>query len=267
MIPLATAGLPDTAQTLEKAIREGLARHGLEAKQVSAEGGAFPKLERLRIDLTNAKVGRETRLPKADGVDGEQIFVQDLQIAAQPLLVEGVPVQIYLTAQGVTFSLEKGTADESILVLRSAREGRLEVIAQKADLQQAAQAFATEAGASRGVEIKETHFELTSRGPRALSFRAGVVAKMMIVKAPVTLTGDLDVNDALELRFSNLDLSASGIAANLAGSFIRPHLEKIQKQPIPLGIAALGTVRLRDVEVEAGERIAIRARFGDAGPT
>src|SRR5436190_2230041 len=73
-----------------------------------------------------------------------------------------------------------------------------------------------------GLDVTETRLTFTQRGPRALSFQGDVTAKVMIMKAHLTVTGDLDLDDALQLRISNLKLTGGGMAATLARGFLQP---------------------------------------------
>jgi hypothetical protein len=111
--------------------------------------------------------------------------------------------------------------------------------------------------------VKETRLAFTQRGPRALSFQADVTAKVMIMKAHLTVNGDADLDDALQLRISNLRLTGGGMAATLARGFLQPRFDKIQQKPIAVGALALGEIRLRDVAVAIeGQTISISAKFG-----
>ena len=112
------------------------------------------------------------------------------------------------------------------------------------------------------MEIKETHLEFTSRGSRELSFRAEVVGKVFMMKAPVTLTGDVAIDDDLNLHLSNLTIGGSGMIANMASGFAQPYLKRVQAQPISLGMLALGSLKLRDIELAGGDTLRLEARFG-----
>jgi hypothetical protein len=158
--------------------------------------------------------------------------------------------------------VEVDGADEHVLHLQRAANGQVELRAQLTDLEAAIRRNAAELAGKHGVEIQNVRLELSSRGPREIAFRAEVVAKMIFVKAPVTITGEVRLDDDLNLWISNLDLAGGGMVAGMAGSFIRPQFDKIQNRPFPLAVLALGEVRLRDVEIETGETIRLSARFG-----
>ena len=208
MLPLAATAFPDSPQALRTAILGGFREYGIEAREVVVEGADFPKIGLLRIDLTGAKATRELRIPHPGPLQGGKIEAERVEIDARPLFLETMPVRIEIRAEKAAFPLSaqaEGGAG-SLVALQQAGEGRLEMEIRKADLEELLQSVAMAAAAERGVEIKETHLELTSRGKRALTFRAEVIAKMFLMKAPVSLTGDLDLDDDLNLRISQLTL-------------------------------------------------------------
>jgi hypothetical protein len=181
---------------------------------------------------------------------------------ADPVTFEGTPARLRLHGSDVALIGAKGSAGELLLTLQRARDGELQLDVQHSDLERLIRALITEAASGHGVDVKQVRLELTPRGPSSLSLRLEVTAKVMFMSAPVALTGDLDLDEALQLRISNLALSGSGMAASLGGQFLRPHFERIQSRPISLAVLSLGEVRLRDVELTATETVTLRARFG-----
>ena len=80
--------------------------------------------------------------------------------------------------------------------------------------------------------------------------------------ATVTLSGDVDLDEQLTARLSNLRFSGDGMVANLAGGFIRPKLATLEGRTFPLMSFALGEITLRDVQLQAGETLRLSAQFG-----
>ncbi len=261
MLPLASTDFPHSHDALREAIAGGFARHEIAVKSVTVEGGAFPAVERLAVDLSGATVSRELRIGRPGAAFGEEIRVGTLEITAQPLIFEGTPARLHLRGSDVALAGAKGTAGELLLTLQRARDGELQLEVQHIDLERLVRTLIAEAAGKHGVDIKQTKLALTPRGPRSLGLRINVTAKVMFMSAPLALTGDLDLDEALQLRISNLALSGSGMAASLGGQFLRPHFERIQSQPISLAVLSLGEVRLRDVELTAAEAVTLRARF------
>ncbi|HEY2343297.1 MAG TPA: hypothetical protein VGH90_09725, partial [Chthoniobacteraceae bacterium] len=162
------------------------------------------------------------------------------------------------------FHEARGSKGESILLLQTAADGHVRVDIASTDLDRLIQKLASEAAAQQGAEILETHLTLTSKGPKSLAVEGKVVAKMFF-KVELSFTGNLDLDDQLNLRFSNLTTSGSGMAAGLAANFLRPHFAKLQEKPIPLTAFNLGGLRPSSAEISTGEMISFQAKFGSDG--
>ena len=227
---------------------------------------AARKIERLCIDLTGARLEPETCVSPRPGaaVSGDEIrAAQPSRLEPLPLYLEALPVRLRLTVRAAAFACAPAEGGKSMLALQRAADGRLEIEISRVALEQFLHSLAVEAGAKQGADIKETHLELISRGPRSLSFRAEVTAKMFIMKAAVTLSGDLEVDDTLALRVSKLALGGNAMATGIIGKFARPYFDRLQSEPISLAALSLGDVKLRDVELASGETLRLQAlRFG-----
>jgi hypothetical protein len=261
MLPLAGPQIPDSPDALADALRTGLSAHGLETKEVAARG-PWPALESLTIDLTGAKLSREHRLPETGLTRDSGFSAARFDLLAQPGILESIPVRAAMHAQDAGFELCAGAGTESVLLLKRAAHGDVSVEVARTDLERLVHSLVCEAAGEHGVTIKSTKLRFTSRGPRAVSLVAEVVAKMFIATATVTLSGDLDLDEQLNARLSNLRFNGDGMVANLAGGFIRPYLARFEGRAFPLMSFALGEVSLRDVALEAGETLRISAKFG-----
>jgi hypothetical protein len=62
MLPLAGSRFPTSHHELKDAISRGLLHYGITAREVVVEGGTFPAVDSLRVDLTGARVTRELRI-------------------------------------------------------------------------------------------------------------------------------------------------------------------------------------------------------------
>jgi hypothetical protein len=259
MLPLQGPAFPTDADTLRAALTAGFQQLGLSPRSVAASG-AFPKLAELRIDLSGASAGLDSPRPKPGQALAGEIHVETLEFTAHPLTLQGAPVQIELRARQAQFREHAAEGIDRILVLRRG-EGRLNVEIGRADLQKLALTAAQEAARQRGVEVADLTLDLNATGGRTVDLRSDITAKMGFFKATLTVTGTATLDDSLQLRLSNLDVSGGGMAAGLASSFIRPQLEKIQREPISLAALPLGDLKLKDVRITTGERIRIEADF------
>ncbi len=81
------------------------------------------------------------------------------------------------------------------------------------------------------------------------------------MKTTVTAAGQVDIDDSLNARISKATCDGSGVIGTLACGFIRPYIAKYEGRSISLMALPLGSVRLRDLTVEAGESLTIHARL------
>lgn len=261
MLPLIGSAVPPSTAALKEALAQGFARYQIKPHEIKVDGDELADLRQLLIDLSGANVTREAQPPKPSTPKDEVAVAKKFALVAQPLLLEGIPAQLSVKATDVGFAVAKG-GDHLLLVPQRAKDGHLELEIERSALESLLTKVASEAAGKQGVEIKEAHLEFTSRSSRELSFRAEVVGKVFVMKAPVTLTGDVLIDDELNLHLSNLAIGGSGMIANMASGFAQPYLKRIQAQPISLGMFTLGSLKLRDINLAGGDALRLEARFG-----
>ena len=127
MLPLAAETLPPSSPELSTAIREGFSRRGIAAREVTVEGGAFPKVERLRVDLTDARATRDLRFAQPGSADGSAFEAGSLEISGAPLYFEALPLNLKITAQNAGFTCASLGEGASLLALQRAENGRLDI--------------------------------------------------------------------------------------------------------------------------------------------
>jgi hypothetical protein len=125
-------------------------------------------------------------------------------------------------------------------------------------------ALAVEAAAKQGLEVKKTNLTWTQEGPRTVAFRAEVTAKVFVMSATLALTGRLTIDEDFNARLSGLSLDGDGMILKLAGSYARPHLDRLEGRVFPLLAFTAGGLRLRNVELTAGATLHVRTEFGAA---
>ena len=261
MLPLSGSDFPASPETLAAALRDGLASRGVSVRDIRAEG-EWPRLAELTIDLTGAQLSRTTRPALANTEPQPGASIARLAIVAAPLHIEKTPLRLDLHAQDAECAFARDAAQEQVLQLTRAGSGSVALEAQRADLETVLKTFATAALAKQGAEVKSVRLELTDRGPRSLSFRAEVTAKAFLMTARVAVTGQLDVDDDLNVRVSNLATSGDGMIANLAGGFLRPRFIEIEKRAISLAAFSFAGVKMHGVRLSGGEALRIEAQFG-----
>ena len=262
-IPISGATLPATPDLLRDQIEAGLRAVDIAPRAVSVSAPAWPAVADLKLDLSDAAPGELSEFPRVEGAGEGTLYVERLLLEARPFILQGLPLSVELRALSATLQMTRLSGGNHALVLQKAADGNVELSAKNGDLERLAHTLVSAQAKKHGLEVKETQLAFTQRGPRSLSFQGDVTAKVMIMKAHLTVTGDLDLDDALQLRISNLKLSGGGMAATLARGFLQPQFDKLQAQPIALGALALGEIRLRDVAVGIeGPNVRISAKFG-----
>ena len=261
MIPLAGSRFPASHGELSDAITRGLAHYGITPREIAAEGGAYPVVESLRVDVTGARVTRDLRIASAGASGAERVQVGATDVLAHPLYFETAPVELTLHAEAATLASATSGTGDPMLMLLEARGGDVTLETKRRDLEVFVQSLVSSLASRQGVEVKSTKLHLESRGPRSLHFRAEVSAKMLIMSAKVIVDGELDVDNQLGARLSHLTCTGEGMVGTAATALVRPYLEKLESRVFPLMAFSLGNVKLRDVSIQANDTVRVHAAF------
>ncbi len=261
MLPLAAAKFPASPDELASALTDGFATRALTVGSVHVEGAALSALATLRVELTGTQFTRGFRLIASPTNGSAAVVAERFEILGAPLFLEDTPLQVRVEATQAELHFAGFPADGT-LVLAKAASGVLLVAVAQADLEALLHQLARDAAEKQGVEIKRTRLELTARGPRALSFRCEVTAKMFVMSADLALSGQFEVDEQLNGRLTGLTLGGDAMITKLAGGFVRPHLDKLEGRAFPLLALAPVELKLRDVEIATADGLEIRAKFG-----
>ncbi|HEV7403070.1 MAG TPA: hypothetical protein VGO11_09100 [Chthoniobacteraceae bacterium] len=263
IIPIQGSTLPAAPDLLRDQIDAGWRALDLVPRAVSVSAPAWPTVADLKLDLSGAAPEKLDEFPRTEGPAEGTLYVERLLLEARPLILHGLPLSVEISALSAMLQMTSLSGDHHALVLQKAADGSVELSAENGELEKLAHTLVAAQAKKHGLDVKETHLAFTQRGPRSLSFQGDVTAKIMIMKAHLTVSGDLDLDDTLQLRISNLRLTGGGMAATLARGFLQPQFDKLEAKPISLGALTLGEIRLRDVAVSIeGETVRIRAKFG-----
>lgn len=265
MIPLGGNDFPTTPAALADALRTALR----EFVRLRDERAAVAvDTDRLRIDLSGGVATVVNQPPDTAGIGQTQPgpAFKSLEVQGHPVVVEGARIQFDLTATDVSFNFDRSRAGRPVLTLAAATDGRVVVRVSRADLEAVVIAKARAAAREKGVEIEQIDFDLKQLGPRSvrLAAKAGVQTKALFktIRGAVTFAGRLDVDDRLVARLSELNIAGEGMMIALAVNMIRGRLTAFEGKQFPLTTFALGGVRLRDVQLQVGDELAVTAAFG-----
>lgn len=269
MFPLTGKNFPDSAESLAAAIQGALAEVLTLPKKdsaVSAEGGKFPKVKRLTINLTNAVVSaaEPPPKPKPTGKREPGVEVEQLEVVGQPIKYEQNKLDLSLSARGVKFDFGRDKKGQALLVLADAKSGHVEAKISKADIESLARAAAEMAAKQQGIKIEGLDLTLTSQGPRSLAIDARVKAKKMMVSGVIHIKGKADVDDDMNATVSGLECKGEGMVGTMVAGVVQGKLKPYEGKVFPLMTFSLGDVALRDLKIEVKNTVKVSADFGSS---
>src|SRR5688500_3140878 len=137
MFPLAGREFPGNAEELESALTDALAEVFTLKKKgvVSIDGGDFPDLDSVSVNLDGAQVSATEPPPKPIGVGKRKpgLTVGELEVSGHPIRYEQTKLDLDLTATGLTFDFDRDKQGRPVLVLTDAEDGRVEAKISKKD--------------------------------------------------------------------------------------------------------------------------------------
>ncbi|MEY2493888.1 MAG: hypothetical protein QOJ45_380 [Verrucomicrobiota bacterium] len=266
MFPLFAKTFPPTAEVLQSLLNESLRQLFIVTRDpVSMREVSYPHLKELNVSLDGAQLrANPPPLPSLSGKPMPALDVDHLTVNASSLSIGPASVDLSLSARAVQFAQSRDSNDEIVLSIENAADGAVEISASQSGLEKLiAQVTKTEAG-KHGVTIDGLQLTLRSKSSRSLAAEVRLCAKKLFLNASIRITGQLDLDEELNARISGLNCAGDGAIATMACGVLKPHLEKIDGREFPLMSLPLGKIRLRDVHLAVGDRLAITAQFGSA---
>jgi len=266
--PLDTAGLPQNRETLIDSIRAGLSGRLVlpeDRDVVIAEGGNYPMLKRLVVDLTGAQINTGTKVPKLKpkGPIQSGVFAQEFEFKAQPVNIDGAKIDLNIVAQQVQLGLQRDSDNRPILIVAAAREGHVDCETTNQDLSAIFKASANERGKKFFLTVQKAKIQLLSDNAHNLKADLKLASRLAVVPISLHFTARVDVDGAGNARLSNLTCDGDDVAGTLITGFIRPALNDYNNKTMPLIAFPTDKIRLHDVRVQVeGDAIRIAAAFG-----
>lgn len=266
MFPLNSATLPRSAEELASALEESFRRVAVvPGKVVSVEGHAYPQLDEIRVTLDGAELNRDApRPPRAIDEGRPALRVSRLILSGQRMSIEGASVNLSLDAKDVDLHASTDRDGNVVLLLHRAMNGNIDILCAQRDLETLVGRAASHEARKHGVTLEDVKLDIRSVGPRSLEGEVRVRARKMLFNALVKIDARLDVDDNLVAKVSGLKCTGEGGLGAMACGILGPHLERANHREFSLMALPLGEVKLRDVQIAAGENVQITARFGSA---
>jgi hypothetical protein len=263
MFPLGTATFPSSATDLERLLNESLQRIFIaEPDSVTVRGHSYPHLEAISISLDGARLrAAPPRPPVISGRTSPALEIEQLTFSASPLSLGSAAVNVSFSARQVQLSQGKDSDDRIVLSLESVTEGNIEISMRQTDLEAIITQLAENQALKQGITIEKVQLQLRQKSAHSVAAEVDLRVRKLFLSASIRLTGQLDLDDQLNLKISNLKCAGDGGMATLACGILTPHLEKIDGREFPVRSIPLGAVRLRDVRLTVGENLTITAEF------
>jgi len=266
MFPLKTNTLPANAADLARQLNESLRElFHLPNDPVTIREISYPHLASLTVSLDGAQVqGPPPPIPSVGMERGPALTVDSFSVTGSPVAVGPASVDFALQAESLQLHRASDADGNAVLVLHRAARGRIEVSASPSDIEALIEEVARAEAGKHGVAIDNVRLSLRSNSSRSLSAEVRLRAKKLFLSTTLAITAQVDLDEELNARISGLDCVGEGAMGGVACGVLKPHLEKINGRQFPLMSLPLGEVRLRDVQIVAGDKLSITAEFGSA---
>lgn len=266
MIQLHTADFPSSAADLQRLLNDALERVFIsKTDPVTVCDHSYPRLYEIDVSLDGARLRPEPpRPPIAAGEILPALEIDQLTVSASPLSVGPAALNLSISAREVQLVQSKDSNEQIVLSLESATEGSIKISMRQSDLEALIARLARSQASKQGITIDGVQLTLRQESAHSLAVEIHVRARKLFLGAALRVTGQLDLDDQLNLRISSLNCTGDGGIATLACGILKPYLEKFDGREFPLMPSPLNGISLRDVRLAVGDDVSITADFGSA---
>lgn len=266
MFPLNSATLPSSAEALERLLNESLrGLFAVEVDPVRIRDASYPTLAEINVSLDGARLRPDP--PRPDLISGETspaLQVDRFSVHAAGLSIGPVTGDLSISAREVFLGQGRNSNDEIVLSLHDAAEGKIEISAPLADLEEVIARIAKGEAGKHGVTIENVQLTARATSPRSLEVEVRLRARKLFLGASIQVTGQLDLDSELNAKISGLKCKGDGAIAAIACGVLDPHLRRLDGRQFPLMSLPLGEIRLRDVRIGVSDKLSVTAEFGSA---
>jgi hypothetical protein len=264
MFPLNTANFPLNAADLSQCLNESLRElFHLPNDPVTIREISYPHLASLAVTLDGAQLrGQPPPVPHAAGKTTPALTVDSFIARGSQISIGPAAIEFALEAQHLELHRASDPDGKLILAPHNAANGHIEVSTAASDIEALIAEVAKAEAAKHGVAIDKVQLSLRSNSPRSLAAEVHLRAKKLFLSTTLRITGQVDLDEALNAKISGLDCTGEGALASVACGVLKPHLEKMNGRQFSLLSLPLGDVRLRDVQIAMGDKLTVTAEFG-----
>lgn len=264
-----TAALADAPERLRLQIEAALSRATAEVDgsdvslDLDATGLSFDGLFADETDAGGLVPTRDAEVRETD-----RGTLRSLTVRAHPVHVEGVPVDLGISLEGVAIRWVEVVDDATVGIDGAEQDaanpvrGHVRIEAPQAETVEAVRRVAEAALAEQGVTLADLDVQLTSDGPRTVRAEGTARIKKGFLGAPASASATLRVDDALQVHVEDLRITSSNVIVAGLLAAVRGRIEERTEAPIDLAAQLPAGVRVTDVALTAGDRIGVEARLG-----
>lgn len=236
------------------------------AKVVTLVGGRYPAIDVMRVDLSDASAIPKAKRPQVGELKPsvQSLWVSDFALVAEPLKSKESQSQanLQVTASQVRFDVQKSKEGMPLLLMADAGSGTLHFDTSIRDLEKSMLTGAKERGAKGLVSVRSISLDLKSVGPRSIDAVMHVSTLVGFIPAGMKFTARVDIDNQMNATIYNLTADGDEALGPLIVQFIRQGLAKYDGKTKPLMSFPNPDVKLKDVQITAGDRITLDAVFG-----
>lgn len=263
MLPLKPGQNPKTSEELRTALEVTLKDVVEKAGSLVSIVGDIPDIESLAIDLSGASISEPPPRPElASGKTHESLTTKSFRLDGSNISLFGTRADLVMNATDLRVDVAAATRGNRVLVFRHASSGDLRLAISKASVEQLIRAIGKREASKHGVALDDVSVNWKPRGERGVDLDVHVKARKFFMSASLALTGSVDVDEKLGTRLSNLHCRGEGAIAGMACAMLQPHLERVNGRTFSLRSLPIGDMAVRDLQVNAGDPLEIRATFG-----
>ena len=265
---LGAGPMPRAPDELSRALAAGW-RGAIElrdpSKAVAIEGGTYPLISTLKIDLSDGELHPPTKRERirVNNRIEQNLDVAHLQVLGEPLLLHQAKLNMSVTATDAQLALERDRRGRPVMMLADAKAGKLTFDVRQADLEALLLRNARETASRYGVRIESTRLRLIAETPRSLQASLHFSTIVGFIPAGVLFKAHLVVDDAMNAGITGLTVEGDEALGPLIVGLLRPALQSYNGKTRPLvGFPAAARLHLRDVALRVDDSLHLTAAFG-----
>ena len=269
IFPLSPGELPQSREELNDSLL-GAWEHALSlpdpSKVISIEGGRYPAIESLRIDVSDGTMQRKNKKEEKSRPDGKpqsHLGVGRFELVGQPLLCEKARLNVNLSAEKVRLDLEHDRSGTPILFLANAEAGKLTFDATSEDLARVVLATARGMAEPYGVEVVSANLQIEAKSPRSVTAKLHISTRVGFIPAGMAFKAHVDIDDAMDARLTGLSVDGDEALGPLIVTLLRPGLAKYEGKSRPLISFPSREMHLHDLQVRVDDAVHLTADFGN----